>query len=258
MGTPSLREIQGLFFEAIATRPGALTAAPKLLAVTAPSRTLDAAARLRVYADAYFWRLRDVLAEDFPRLAAHLGAERFAALASDYLRHHPSAHPSLRHLGDRLSDFAGRALPDAPYLADLARLERARVDVFDAGDDPPLSVAALRAVDPGVWPALRFVPIRALHVLRLDWPVLALWDDRSAAPAAPATNHVRVWRGEDYRVFHGQLEPRAARALECLVAGEPFEQICAVFGDLAPEEGARLATALLARWIEDGLIARLA
>lgn len=258
MDTPSLREVQGLFWEAIAARPGELNADPKLLALTTRTRTLDAVARLRVYADAYFWRLRDVLAEDFPRLAAHLGEERFAAFACDYLRRHPSTHPSLRHLGDRLPDFVATAVPGAPHLADLARLERARVDVFDAGDDSPLSIAELRAVDPGRWPALRFVPIRALRVLCLDWPVLPLWNDPSAVPSLPAPNHVRVWRGENYGVFHAPLDPRAAEALDRLTAGEPFERICAAFDDLVPEEGARLATGLLARWIEDGLVARLA
>src|SRR5262245_49959372 len=100
MGTPSLRELQGEFWQAIAAEPGTLSARPALLAASAPSRTLDAGGRLAVYADAYFSRLREVLVEDFPRLAAALGEACFTEVVHDYLRRHPSMHPSVRHLGD--------------------------------------------------------------------------------------------------------------------------------------------------------------
>jgi hypothetical protein len=256
MSMPRLRDLQGQFWQAIATAPGELSASDELLAVTEPSVSLDATARLQVYVDAYLLRLREVLAEDFPRLAAFLGAERFAEVACDYLRAHPSVHPSVRHLGDGFPTFVTRRPELPPYLGDLARLERARTDVFDAPDDPPpLAVADLGALAPDAWPELRFAPIRALTLLRLDWPVHELWGSAEALPAAPAPTAVRVWRGAGYRVFHAVLEPRAACALERLVAGEPFGAICAAFDDLPPDEGARQASGLLARWLEDGTIA---
>jgi hypothetical protein len=255
VNSPSLHDLQRGFWRAIAASPGTLAGSDELLAVTTPSASLDAPARLQVYVDAYFWRLRDVLAEDFPRLAAVLGAERFAELARAYLQVHPSAQPSVRHLGDGLPAFVARATDLPPYLGDLARLERARTDVFDAPDDEPLTIAHLRAVDPAAWPELRFTRLRALTVLRLDWPVHAVWGDDACAPLGPAPTALRVWRGAGHRVFHAVLEPRAARALDRLVAGEPFGVICGAFDDLPPEEGARQATALLARWLEDGLVA---
>jgi hypothetical protein len=87
--------------------------------------------------------------------------------------------------------------------------------------------------------------------------VLPLWSDPAAVPAAPAPTAMRVWRGTDFRVFHAVLEPRAATMLERLRAGAPFGAACAAFDDLPPEDGARQATALLARWLADGLIARI-
>lgn len=257
MSIPSLRDLQGDFWRAIASDPGALTPGDELLAVAEPSATLDVAARLQVYVDAYLLRLRDVLAEDFPRLAALVGTERFEELARAYLRERPSVQPSLRDLGDAFPAFVASSADLPPYLGDLARLERARTDVFDSPDDTPLVVADLCATRPGAWPALRFTPIRALTLLRLDWPVHELWGDDEAVPAAPASTTVRVWRGTDYRVFHAPVEPRAAVALERLVAGEPFGVVCAAFDDLPPDEGARQATGLLARWLEDGTIASL-
>ena len=102
MPTPSLRELQALFWRAIAETPGTLAPRPALLAVAEPSAALDAPARLSVYADAYFWRLRDVLAENFPQVAAALGAERFHELARAYLKGHPSEDASVRHVGRHL------------------------------------------------------------------------------------------------------------------------------------------------------------
>ena len=144
MPTPSLRELQALFWGAIAETPGTLAARPALLAVTRPSPTLDTSARLAVYADAYFWRLRDVLAENFPQVATILGPDRFEELTRDYLTRHPSEHPSVRHVGLHLPATLAAHEGSRPWLADVARLEWTRLEVFDAPDTDPL-VSEMRA-----------------------------------------------------------------------------------------------------------------
>ncbi len=254
MPVPGLRELQGLFWRSITGPPDA-PPAPALLAVAEPTGTLSRAERLHIYADAYVWRLRDVLADDYPRVAAIVGAERFDALARTYLARHPSTHPSLRHLGAHLAGTVERCRDLPPYIADLARLEWVRRDVFDAPDCEPLGAEALRAVAPGEWPTLRLAPIRALRVLRLAWDVHEVWGGGDA-PAAPSATSIRVWRGDAYRVYHAPMEPREADALARLIAGDPLERVCAPFGDLPPLEAAQHATALLARWLEDGIVAR--
>src|SRR5207244_2852128 len=70
---PSLRELQRLFWRSLADAPGGGSPAPGLVELVAPRATLDAGARVGVYADAYFGRLRDVLREDFPHVAVLLG-----------------------------------------------------------------------------------------------------------------------------------------------------------------------------------------
>ena len=253
MPAPGLRDLQGLFWRSIAGGPEPAAA---LLAVSEPSATLDAAERLHIYADAYFWRLHGVLAEDFPRLAAILGAERFEDVVREYLASHPSTHPSVRHLGRDLASAIARRTDLPPYLADLARLEWARRDVFDAADCEPVTADALRSVAPAEWPHLRFTPIPALAILRAGWPVHEVWGGTDVR--GPAAIAIRVWRGGDYRVYHAPMDARDAEALDRLVAGERFGVVCAAFDDLAPHEAARRATALLARWLEDGIIARVA
>ena len=139
----SLRELQQLFWRSLADEWD--TIAPELVEAVLPSSTLDSSARVQVYAGAYSSRLLDVLHEDFPRLAALLGRDGFEQIARDYLRSHPSEHPSLRHLSRAMAAFLERRTDLPPYLADLARLEWARIDVFDAPDAEPLPVAALRS-----------------------------------------------------------------------------------------------------------------
>jgi hypothetical protein len=230
---------------------------PALLAVTEPGAALDPASRLSIYAEAYFLRLRDVLLEDYPRVAAILGPERFDALVRDHLGDHPSTNPSISHVGrDLVATLADRFdLP--PYLADLARLERARVDVFVAPESGVLTADRLRQIPTECWPALRFSAIPALTIVRAKWPVHRLWNDDGAPNPAPSPTFLRVWRAEDCRVFHAAMDLRELGALERLIAGEPLETICAAFADLPAAEAGYQAIALLARWLEDGIIAEL-
>jgi hypothetical protein len=261
--TPSLRELQRLFWHALADDPGSPALAPGLVEVAEPSARLDVQARLGVYANAYVWRLRDVLAEDFPEVARLLGPDRFEEVVREYLRHHPSEHPSVRYVGGELASFLETRCELPAYLPDLARLEWARTEVFDAPDATPVTAAALLGVAPEDWPRLRLRPIPALTLLRTRWPVHEIWDGAQPAdPAGPATlaaapTILRVWRAADYAVFHAAMDARAADALERLMAAEPFATICGAFAELPPDAAAREATALLARWFEDGIIARV-
>ena len=255
---PTLRELQNLFFRAITALPGDLAAAPRFLATVERSATLNACERLQVYGDAYVWRLTAVLREDFPRVAALLGDERFADVVRRFLRCHPSTHPSVTELGRRFAPFLRRCDELPGWIADLARLERARLDVFNAASADSLTMDVLRALLADAWPSLRVAAIPALRVLRMRWPVQRVWDpanDATPDTLAPQPTTLRIWRAADHRVFHATVDRREARALTRLRAGQTFGEICSVFADLAPDEAAASATALLARWVEDGVVA---
>jgi hypothetical protein len=255
----SLRELQLRFSAALAPEAD-LPADPALLALVHGGGALDAAGRLAIYAGMYRARLVDVLRDDFPRVLAVVGDDTFEALAARYLARHPSTHPSVRHVGRRFADFVATG-PDAePFLADLARLEWARVEVFDAADAEPLRLADLQSVPPADWPALRFQPIPACRVVECAWPVHEIWAAAGAGTAepvraAPAATVVRVWR-EEWSVSHAAMGEREARAFRLLQQGAPFAALCAALGDdLDPEAAAREMAGLLLRWIEDGVLA---
>ena len=252
MPAPALRDVQASFWRSLHDGE----ADPALVEVVVPTPTLDPAARIHVYRTMYFWRLYEVLREDYPKTHEALGDD-FEDLVRGYLARHPSEHPSVRHLGGRLPDFleTDAAARARPWLADLARLERARVDVFDAPDATPIRPSDLGCVPPEAWADLRFEPIPALAIVRSAFPIHDAWS-APADPVAARRTTARVWR-QDFVVFHAAMDEIEDGALSALQAGEPFATVCDVVAehvgtDAAPAE----AGALLVRWIEDGLIAR--
>ena len=248
MSTPSLRDLQSLFWASLNGRQE-----PALRAVVRSTPGLGREDRLAIYAEMYVARLRDVLAEDFEKTAAALGPEGFTAVARAYLAEHPSEHPSVRHVGRHLPAFlASQPPPAAPvWLADLARLEWARVEVFDAPDDRPIGMADLLALPEAEWPQARLRAIPALEVVASDWPLHCIWDG-SRPDRTPTV--LRIWR-QNGGVYHCAMDAMEGVALAALREGRSFGEICEATADIDRAEAAAEAAALLARWIEDGLIA---
>ena len=256
MADPKLRQIESWFWRSIAGEPGEYDFEPDLAATIEPSRTLNPAGRLEIYADAYFLRLRDVLAEDFARVAKLVGEETFDRIVRQYLKAYPSTQPSVRHLGSAMAEFIASREDLPPWLADLAALEWARVNAFDAPDDEPLTVGKLAGIDPAQWPQLRMAAVRSLAVVNAAWPVHRLWAEDNPEDLKSHPTSIRVWRRADFFVLHTPMDQHEAAAVTRLLAASTFGEICQVFEDLDEQEGAEQAGALLLRWLEDGIIAQ--
>ena len=127
--------------------------------------------RLELYAQQYWWRLIGTLKNDFPITLKILGEERFRKLSEAYLTECPSISFTLRHLGERLSDYIRDnptlTEPLTDVLADAVKLEYAIDDVFCAGNCEPISLNDLQS-DPS---ELRLSLKPALKLLQLDHQV---------------------------------------------------------------------------------------
>ena len=238
-----------------------------LAGFVASDARLDATSRLEVYANAYFARLHAVLCDDYGALAAAVGADWMNDVVTAYLLACPPRRPSIRHAGEHLADFLAAhpaALPFRarfPWCADLARLEHALGDAFDAADIPLRSRESLAALAPEAWPALHLPLAPSVRVLRLDWPVLALREayERDETPAAPPTfpapGSALVWRRDELVRFR-PLDALEAELLERAAAGDTFEQLCeAAAREVGESDAPARAAQLLAGWIDAGLIA---
>jgi hypothetical protein len=152
---------------------------------------------------------------------------------------------------------------DLPCLSDLAALEWARVEVFDAADAELLRVEHLQNLSPDDWPTLKFRVIPALQILHTEWPVHEIWDVAEAeeAPALlrdvnPEPTTLRVWR-ESFSVYHTKIDILEKTALDCLLGDQPFASVCAALESvLSAEDAASTVGSLLLRWIEDGILER--
>lgn len=266
-----LERTQRLFWELIAAPEGAASGVAALAAgdreeALAMIRTrpgMTPVERLDVYANMYFFRILDVLREGYPVLLSLLGDDAFHNLVTDYLLQYPSRHWSLRWVGERLPEYlrghaAGLA---APHLADVAALEWALHDAFDAADATPLRAQDLAALAPEAWPELVLLADPSLRLLDLATPASRLWQDvkagRAMTPPDRGRHPVRVWRRE-LRVFHKDIDPFEYEALALVAAGLPFADVCARLAGHAgdPLEAASAVAGLLRVWLADEVVCR--
>ena len=116
----------------------------------APNSRLTSFERLEIYNRQYWYRVLGALAEDFPALRALVGERRFEALSIAYLTEHPSRSFTLRNLGSKLPDWltahAEHAGRRHRLAVDLARMEWAFVEAFDAPERDPLTQRQIAAL----------------------------------------------------------------------------------------------------------------
>ncbi len=200
---------------------------------------MSSAERLAVYRNMYWYRQVEALGETFPQLREALGGEPFTKLACRYLRAHPSARPTLEHVGQFLPAFAAE---HAPAHAGLCRLEWARVEALVSRD--PAQIATAAGIDPTSFGTsrVRFVP--SLSVVEVDSAALTAYDETHEPREI---YEVAVWRRR-FTVRQLVLEPEEAAALALARTGEPVAAVLASFnGD---EAGIRRAFQMMSRWLE--------
>jgi len=255
----TLRDLQRTFADAVRGYSSTDALAQRLRGPAERARD-----RLAVYADAYVSRLCDVMGDDYPKVAGVLG-EHFAATARNYVRNHPSDHPSLRHFGRHFPEYLGasHAWDGPPWLADLARLEWARIEAFDAADRPTLSFEELQTVPGDALPSLRLDLVPSFRALELAWNVADVWlalDEERPIPAVESElTFVAVWR-TGFAVRHRCCASPEARAVARLAALAPFSEICDAFADASSvdlDEAAERAFGALGQWLSDGWLATL-
>jgi hypothetical protein len=217
--------------------------------------------RVEIYANGYFYRILDVLKEDYPAVLAVVGADNFHNLATGYLIEYPPTEPSIYFAGRNLAAYlATHPLRERfPYLADLARLECSTLESFHATDAKSLDADAMRAIPPAEWPALRMRAHPAMRLVESAWRV-----DRVLRAVEDAV----AWRPPDREPVTILVSRRAARVsfraaetverealrLASVDGGTTFAAICDAIAAAAGESDdvAALINRLLARWLFEG------
>ena len=106
--------------------------------------------RYNVYRNNVTVSLIDALAAVFPATLRITGEEFFRAMARFHVRATPPTSPLLFEYGRDFPNFIERYkhAESMPWLADVARIERAWLDAFHAADEDPLPPQALASIPP--------------------------------------------------------------------------------------------------------------
>lgn len=225
---------------------------------------LSAVERLDIYANMYFFRIRDILKEDFPALLSLVGEADFHQLITDYLLAHPSTHWSLRYAGKDLATFVKdhRLGKLKLFLSELAEFEWRILEAFDAPDAAVLTKEKLARCSPQEWGGLKLSLVPSCSSATFTWNVDLLHaafmaKKRKKRLPEQQRSTVIIWRRE-LEVRQRRIDGVERDLFEKLTHGATFGEICeAASIKCGDEAGIAQASSLLAGWLEAQLLCDL-
>lgn len=139
----------------------------------------DPACRLAIHRNNVIASLVDALADTFPVVQELVGSEFFRAMAAVFVRQAPPRSRILAKYGDEFPSFIEQFEParGVPYLADMGRLEFARVRAYHAADAQPGESEALRLAMSGIDSVaqLRHLSPASLSLVQSQFAIVSLW-----------------------------------------------------------------------------------
>ena len=188
------------------------------------------AARMRynIYRNNVTVSLINALAATFPATMRITGVDFFRAMARFHVRATPPTSPLLFEYGHDFPDFIERYeyAQSMPWLADVARIERAWLDAYHAADEEPLTPQALASIPPDRLADTVLTPHPATRIVRSRFPAVSIFAaNRSDGPvgrikAAEPEDALATRPGLEVIVRH--LPSGGAVFLSRLIAGETF------------------------------------
>jgi hypothetical protein len=215
-----------------------------------------------VYRYAYGSRLVEALRNDHALLHSYLGDEAFDEMGHAYVKARPSEHPNLRWFSQGLPEFLRSAEPycNHPVLADLAALEKALNDAFDAAEGPVLELAAMAGFAPEQWNDLKFRAHPSAARLDLSTNAAAIWialkNDETPPDATTLVgpSRILIWRQDTTPMFR-ELPPEEAMMWDEAASGIAFGVLCEMLATYDDPDGAAARGAgYLHGWITSGTL----
>ncbi|MBB4364379.1 hypothetical protein GGD65_005437 [Bradyrhizobium sp. CIR18] len=230
----------GLSFAA-AFAPALLDPARSTPAIVTGPNGKAAGRRYDVYRNNVTVSLIDALAAIYPAVQRITGAEFFRAMARFHVRSNPPTSPLLFEYGRDFPEFiaAYEHAQDMPFLADVARIERAWLDCYHARDAAPLPADRLSAVTPGRLAELVFVAHPAARCLRSRYAAVTIFAaNRDGAPLLridASTPEDALITRPAFDVTVRRLPPGGAVFASNLISGLSLGEAAAAALEAAPE-----------------------
>jgi hypothetical protein len=205
---------------------------------------MSAAAQVNLYRQQFWLRHTAVLIEDFPGLSGLLGQEQWENVAQSYLTTRGYGVESLRDLGRDLAEhLLELELDHGPLLVDMARVEWAYVEAFDAKDDVPLDPAELSKIPLNAWETARFTLSQSISLLSLSYPASDVRRSLKQGSDSAETLLTNTQNEELYLVvyrrhrdlFDKKISRPAFLLLQEFSRGTPLIEACASVVEECPE-----------------------
>lgn len=190
--------------------------------------------RYDVYRNNVTVSLIDALAAVYPAVQRITGTEFFRAMARFHVRSNPPASPLLFEYGRDFPAFIAQYehAQAMPWLADVARIERAWLDAYHAADAAPLPPTQLSAVPPDRLAGLVFIPHPAVRCLRSDYAAVTIFaanrDNAQAMRIDASMPEDALITRPEFDVALRRLPPGGAVFAEHLLSGRPLGEAAAL------------------------------
>jgi hypothetical protein len=189
--------------------------------------------RYNVYRNNVTVSLIDALAAVYPAVRRITGEEFFRAMARFHIRATPPHSPLLFEYGRDFPAFIEiyEYAQAMPWLADVARIERAWLDAYHAADAAPLAAASLAAIPPERLAETVFAAHPATRIVRSRFAAVTIFAaNRGADPVGPidagAPEDALITR-PDADVVVRHLPEGGATFFESLMAGRSLGEAAA-------------------------------
>jgi hypothetical protein len=209
--------------------------------------------------------LAEFLGGDHAGLKGYLGTAAFNAVGRSYSAKYPSEIQNTKWFSCNLPKFLGQTKPysQKPELAELASLELALKDAFEAPDVPQMSLDEFAKLAPEDLSACTMVLHPSVRRLRFSTNATSLWAALTCAEQPPRPERLDepleliAWRQGPKPRFR-MLGCEEAAALDAAAKGISYSELCDLIANL---EGCasppKSAFNYLRGWIEAEVVSEL-
>ena len=141
------------------------------------SKGQNKAELLEVYRNTTFVSLKKCLTSTFPAVEALVSKDFMHYACHEFIKKHPPSHGALLFYGAEFADFLQTFTPtkNMPYIADIARLEWALSEAYDAEDAPYIQSEdfAKESIERLSNQTFKLSP--HVHLLTSPFPIYSIW-----------------------------------------------------------------------------------
>lgn len=138
---------------------------------------LPSARRFAVYRNNVVVGLIDTLAAAYPAVERLVGGPFFKAMAAAYAVQNPPRSPIMLDYGERFADFVAAFAPasSVPYLADVARIERAWVEAYHEREAAPATRQQMATIPPERFGDVILELHPTIRLVSSPFPAVTIW-----------------------------------------------------------------------------------